>query len=361
MPQPVVPTTSPALPENRLIALLRRAGLLDWFLPALAAVVGLAYLAPGLGGPASPLPWDALNTVGVALVFFLYGLKLSIGSLRDGNRNWRLHLVVQATTFLLFPLLALVARPLFGAGQGPLLWQSIFFLCVLPSTVSTSVVMVSMGRGNVPAAIFNASLSALLGIALTPLWVRAVLQPTGSGTEGLGALALSLAWQVVLPVGAGLLLNPRFGEWAGRQKARLRVLDQVVILSIVYTSFCESFAGGVFRSYAPATVALLGLGMVGLYFAVFGLVAGASRLLGFPAADRTTAIFCGSKKSLVHGSVFASLLFPDSGATGALLLPLMLYHALQIVLASIMAQQFGQAALRAEALAETRAGSPAAL
>ncbi|WP_019948147.1 bile acid:sodium symporter family protein [Hymenobacter aerophilus] len=350
---PTTTTTPPPPPaENRLVAFLRRAGLLDWFLPALAAVVGLAYVVPELGSPASPLPWDALNTGGVALVFFLYGLKLSLSSLRNGTRNWRLHLVVQATTFLLFPLLALAVRPLFGGAQGQLLWPSIFFLCVLPSTVSTSVVMVSMGRGNVPAAIFNASLSALLGIALTPLWVRAVLHPGGEGTAGLAGLVLSLAWQVVLPVGAGMLLNPRFGEWAGRQKARLRVLDQVVILSIVFTSFCESFAGGVFRSYAPATVALLGVGMVGLYFAVFGLVAGASRLLGFPAPDRTTAIFCGSKKSLVHGSVFASLLFPGTAATGALLLPLMLYHALQIVLASIMAQQFGRAAAHAEPAAD---------
>ncbi|SDX63680.1 solute carrier family 10 (sodium/bile acid cotransporter), member 7 [Hymenobacter psychrophilus] len=339
--------------ESRLAAWLRRAGLLDWFLPALAAVVGLAYLFPQAGGPGSPLPWDALNSGGVALVFFLYGLKLSLSSLRNGTRNWRLHLLIQLTTFLLFPLLALAVRPLFGGAQGQLLWPSIFFLCVLPSTVSTSVVMVSMGRGNVPAAIFNASLSALIGIVLTPLWVRAVLQPTGGGSEGLSALALSLAWQVVVPVGAGVLLNSRFGEWAGSHKGHLRVLDQVVILSIVFTSFCESFAQGVFRSYAPATVALLGAGMVGLYFGVFGLVAGASRLLGFAAPDRTTAIFCGSKKSLVHGSVFASLLFPGAAATGALLLPLMLYHALQIVLASIMAQQFGRAALRAEAQPES--------
>lgn len=360
MPQSVPPPPlSPA--ENRLLAWLRRAGLLDWFLPALAGVVGVAYVFPQAGGPASPLPWDALTTGGVALVFFLYGLKLSLSSLRHGTRNWRLHLVVQATTFLLFPLLALAVRPLFGGAQGELLWPSIFFLCVLPSTVSTSVVMVSMGRGNVPAAIFNASLSALLGIALTPLWVGLVLHPAGAGgTEGLGRLALSLAWQVVLPVGAGMLLNPRLGEWAGRHKGHLRVLDQVVILSIVFVSFCESFAQGVFRSYAPATVALLGLGMVGLYFAIFGLVAGVSRLLGFPAADRTTAIFCGSKKSLVHGSVFASLLFPATAATGALLLPLMLYHALQIVLASVMAQQFGQAVARAEVVAQLPANAASA-
>ena len=338
----------PPTPENRLLALLRRAGLLDWFLPALVGVVGLAYLVPEVGSKASPLPWKVITTGGVALVFFFYGLRLSLDKLRTGTRNWRLHLVVQGTTFVLFPLLALAARPLFGSASGQLLWQSIFFLCTLPSTVSTSVVMVSMGRGNVPAAIFNASISSLAGIALTPLWVRAVLHPPGAEGSDLSGLALSLIWQVVLPVAAGMLLNPRFGAWVEHHKGRLRILDQVIILSIVFTSFCESFAEGVFRSYAPASVALLAVGMVGLYFLVFGLVAGLSRLLGFAAADRTTAIFCGSKKSLVHGSVMASLLFPATAATGALLLPLMLYHALQIILASIMAQRFGRQAAVAE-------------
>ncbi|MBT9392620.1 bile acid:sodium symporter [Hymenobacter sp. NST-14] len=339
--QPAAPLPPPT-PQNRLLALLGRAGLLDWFLPALAGVVALAYLVPEVGSKTSPLPWKVFTTGGVMLVFFFYGLRLSLAKLRDGTRNWRLHLVVQLTTFVLFPLLALAARPLFGSEQGRLLWQSIFFLCTLPSTVSTSVVMVSMARGNVPAAIFNASISSLAGIVLTPLWVRAVLH-TGSDSD-LSGLALSLAWQVVLPVAAGMLLNGRFGTWAEANKSRLRILDQVIILSIVYTSFCESFAEGIFRSFAPTTVAGLAVGMVGLYFLVFGLVAGLSRLLGFSAADRTVAIFCGSKKSLVHGSVMASLLFPAAAATGALLLPLMLYHALQIVLASVMAQRFGRQA-----------------
>ena len=60
------------------------------------------------------------------------------------------------------------------------------------------------------------------------------------------------------------------------------------------------------------------------------------------------AVFCGSKKSLVHGSVMAGLLFPATAATGLLLLPLLLYHALQIVLASSMAQRLGQSAAAGE-------------
>ncbi|MBD2721983.1 bile acid:sodium symporter family protein [Hymenobacter armeniacus] len=328
---------------NRFASLLSRAGL-DWFLLALIGVVALAYWQPGLGSKASPVPWKTITTVGVALVFFFYGLKLSVEKLRAGMRNWRLHLLVQLATFALFPALALLVRPFFGSAGGDLLWQSIFFLCALPSTVSTSVVMVSIAGGNLPAAIFNASISSLLGILLTPLLTSLVLH-TGTGGGQLWGLATQLLWQVVLPVGAGVLLNSRFHAFVDQHKAALRIFDQVTILLIVFTAFCDSFAEGIFTRYRMADIVKLGVGMVALYLVVFGIIWGLSRALRFSRADQVVAVFCGSKKSLVHGSVMASLLFPASAATGLILLPLMLYHALQIILASSMAQYLGRQAV----------------
>ncbi len=345
----MTPNAAPPSAPGRLVALLARAGL-DWFLLALVGVVALAYFRPGLGSAASPVPWKLITTLGVALVFFFYGLKLSFDKLRAGMRNWQLHGLVQLATFGLFPALALLARPFFGAEGGDLLWQSIFFLCALPSTVSTSVVMVSIAGGNLPAAIFNASISSLLGIVLTPLLASAFLNTSADGSQ-LWGLAVQLLWQVVLPVGAGLALNGRLGAFAGRHRTGLRVFDQLTILLIVFVAFCDSFAEGIFRSYQPADVARLGAGMVALYLVVCGLIWGASRLLHFPRADQIVAVFCGSKKSLVHGSVMASLLFPASAATGLILLPLMLYHSLQIVLASSMAQYLGRQPLPAEVTA----------
>ena len=336
----MMPTPAAAAP-NRFATLLSRAGL-DWFLLALLGVVALAYFAPGLGSKASAVPWHRITAVGVALVFFFYGLKLSFAKLRDGMRNWQLHTLVQLSTFGLFPMLALLVRPFFGA-EGDVLWQSIFFLCALPSTVSTSVVMVSIAGGNLPAAIFNASISSLLGIVLTPLLCSLFLH-TGTGGSQLWSLGVQLLWQVVLPVGAGVLLNARFHVLADRHKAGLRIFDQLTILLIVFTAFCDSFAAGIFGRYRPADIAKLGAGMVLLYLVVFGIIWGLSRALKFSRADQVVAVFCGSKKSLVHGSVMASLLFPASAATGLILLPLMLYHALQIVLASSMAQYLGRQA-----------------
>jgi len=337
-PAPASAPTTP--PPNRTAGLLARIGL-DPFLLALAGTVGLAYLAPGIGSDDSPIPWHRITTFGVGLIFFFYGLRLSMDKLRAGMRNWRLHVLVQFTTFGLFPLLALLARPLFAHEENATLWSSIFFLTTLPSTVSTSVVMVSIAGGNIPAAIFNASISSLIGIVATPLLTSLVLN-TSTESAHLGGLVTDLLLQVVLPVVAGVLLNSRLGAFAARHSNALRLSDQFVILLIVYTAFCESFARNVFQGYSALGIIALSLGMAGLFFLVYGLVTLISNLLGFSHEDRITAVFCGSKKSLVHGTVMANLLFPSTAATGALLLPLMLYHAIQILIASIIARAQGR-------------------
>lgn len=324
---------------------LRRPFTPDWFLIGLVGVVGLAYLAPQFGSKAGPLPLDAVARYGVSAIFFFYGLRLSLEKLRAGLRNGWLHVVVQVTTFGLFPLLALAVRGAFsGSAQAPL-WTGIFFLAALPSTVSSSVVMVSLARGNLPAAIFNASISSLIGILITPLWVSAILGTMDSGAAGgspLWGMMGDLALRVALPVALGMALNPHLGAWAGRHSSALRSFDQGIILLTIYTSFCESFAGGQFRAFGLGTIFALGTGMLALFFGVYGLVSGVCRLLGFSAEDRVTALFCGSKKSLVHGTVFSQVLFGGSAALGVLLLPLMLYHALQILVGSVLAKRWGR-------------------
>ena len=333
-------TATPASAPGRLAALLARAGP-DWFLLALLGAVALAWWQPQWGSPASPLPWKPVTTVGVALVFFFYGLKMSADKLRAGLRNWRLHVLIQLSTFALFPALALLARPFFSSPEGVLLWQSLFFLGALPSTVSTSVVMVSIAGGNLPAAIFNASISSFLGLLLTPFLVSLVL-PARAGSVELSGMVGQLLAQVALPVAGGVVLNPRLGGWAGRHTTGLRGFDQVIILLIVFTAFSNSFAEGIFGQFELADMLRLGAGLVGLYLVVCAAIWGAGRLLRFNRADRIAAVFCGSKKSLVQGSVLASVLFPAGAGTGLLLLPVLLYHALQIVLASSMAQWLGR-------------------
>lgn len=317
---------------------LRRFGL-DSFILFLLGAVALAYLWPEPGVGEGTFSLGAIANVGVSLIFFFYGLRLSPAKLRAGLGNTRLHLVIHATTFLLFPLLVLGTRPLLAGTAGAALWPGLFFLAALPSTVSSSVVMVSIARGNLPAAIFNASLSGLLGVFLTPLWMSWVPDAAApGGTIELGPVIGKLVGQVLVPVALGMGLNRWLGTWAEGRKDWLKRFDQSVILLIVYTSFSESFATGQFAGTRAGVLLGLGLGMLALFLLVYAVVNRLSRWLGFNREDRITALFCGSKKSLVHGSVLIPILFPGTAAGGIILLPLLLYHALQLIAASVLAQ-----------------------
>ncbi|GAA4298407.1 bile acid:sodium symporter [Nibribacter koreensis] len=302
----------------------------------------MAYLYPALGAEDGPLPISQVTTYGVSLIFFFYGLRLSPTKLKAGLKDWRLHVVVQAGTFLLFPLVVYGAYLLLPSFDNPMLWVGIFYVAALPSTVSSSVVMVSIAGGNIPSAIFNASISSLIGVFMTPFWMSLFLSTSAAGDMDLTQIFFKLLLQVVLPVTLGILLHHRFGQWAEKHKARLKLFDQSIILLIVYASFCDSFAQNLFDTLSTWHLGLLGLSMVALFFVVFALLQGLSKLLGFTRENTITAVFCGSKKSLVHGTVMSKVIFPGVASLGIILLPLMLYHALQLIIASILAQRFSR-------------------
>lgn len=314
---------------------------LDRFVLALLLTVGLAYLFPQPGAEGSPLPLDGISSLGISLIFFFYGLKLSPEKIKLGLSNWRLHLLVQSTTFLLFPLLVLLFYPLLQNEQQELLWLSLFFLAALPSTVSSSVVMVSLAKGNVPAAIFNASISGIIGILLTPLWIGLFWQ-SQEGSVDFSSIYGKLLLEIILPVVLGLLLQRWGHALAVTYSKALSRFDRAVILLIVYKSFAESFLEGTFSAIGGLDLLLLFILVLALFFAVYGLVYWLSTLLKFHREDKIAALFCGSKKSLVHGTVFSKVLFGQSAIVGLILLPLMLYHALQILIISVIAGRYGR-------------------
>jgi sodium/bile acid cotransporter 7 len=329
-------STNEAPPRDKPLPFLQRIGL-DGFVLALLGMIVLAYLWPEGGIAHGAFSLSTVANYGVSLIFFFYGLRLSKQKLQQGLGNWKLHILVQSSTFILFPLLVFPLKMLVPDEQWHVLWVGTFFLASLPSTVSSSVVMVSLAEGNIPAAIFNASISSIIGVFITPLWMGLILSGSSQSIEP-GSIMGKLILQVLLPVVLGILLNPRWGHIAEKYKKQLKYFDQTIILIIVYTAFCESFKKKMFDNLAVAELFLLGVAMLVLFFAACGLTNLACRLLHFNREDRITVVFCGSKKSLVHGTVMSRVLFTNT-ATGLLLLPLMMYHALQLVVVSIMARR----------------------
>ncbi|WP_317167462.1 bile acid:sodium symporter family protein [Arenibacter sp. 6A1] len=321
--------------------MLQRKIKFNGFILALLTAIPVAYVWPT---GANFLHLNQVTDVGIGLIFFFYGLKLSMHTFRAGVSNYKLHLLIHLSTFIIFPLLVLPFKSLMVSESAELLWVGMFFLSVLPSTVSSSVVMVSIAKGNIPAAIFNASLSGLLGVALTPLWLG-LLVDDAQGVSALSVIS-KLMLQIVLPLTLGILLHGQFGQLALKNSTLIANFDKTIIVLIVYTSFCLSFLANLFSGLNITVLFMLCLAILALFFFMLLLINAISNKLGFSTEDRITAIFCGSKKSLVHGSVMAKIMFGHSANASIYILPVMLYHISQLLIVAYIAQKLGKRCLK---------------
>lgn len=312
----------------------------DWFLLGMVVAVGLAWLFPAPGARGGWLQPELLTKGGVALIFFLHGVALSLAALKAGALQWKLHLIVQVCTFLLFPLLGLAMLAAAGRWISADLRLGFFYLCALPSTVSSSVALTAAARGNVPAAVFNATLSSLLGVVLTPLWMGWYAETTGQAAP-LGEVILDLCLWLVLPLAVGQATRPWLAAWAARHKAKISVVDRVTILVLVYTSFCDSVALGIWTGHGLDVVTTL-VGTLLLFFVVLFLTGAISDRLGLNREDRIAAVFCGTKKTLASGVPMAQLMFAGNPGLGLILLPIMIYHPLQLVICGTLAGRWAR-------------------
>jgi sodium/bile acid cotransporter 7 len=314
-------------------ALLSRLPI-DPYVAAIVGMVGLATALPAHDGGAIVARY-ATNAA-IALLFFLHGARLSPQAALAGAWHWRLHVVVLASTFVLFPVMGLGARALFWGLLTPPLWTGVILLCTLPSTVQSSIAFTSIARGNVPAAICAATASNLLGMGLTPLLVGLLLSAQGGfSARGTGDIVL----QLLVPFAAGQLARPWIGNWALRHKTLLGLVDRGSILLVVYAAFSEGVTQGIWRQLSLADLARLVAVDVALLAAVLVITTYGSRLLGFSRDDEVTIVFCGSKKSLASGLPMATVLLAGQ-SIGLIVLPLMLFHQIQLMVCAALAKRY---------------------
>ncbi len=311
----------------------------DNFTLALLTTVALASVLPASGGVARF--FEGLTVAAVGLLFFLHGAKLSRQAIVAGLSHWRLHLVVVASTFVLFPLLGWALRPVLQPLVTPDLYLGVLFLCALPATVQSAIAFTAMARGNMPAAICSASASTLLGIVITPLLTGLLLSRTAAAQhdalDSIGRIML----QLFVPFIAGHLLRPWIGGFTQRHAPVLKFVDQGSILLVVYTAFSAAVAEGLWRQMPlPALAGLLVVCAVILALALC-CTTWLSRRLGFSKEDEITIVFCGSKKSLASGVPMAKVLFA-SHAVGAIVLPLMVFHQMQLMVCAVLAQRYAR-------------------
>ncbi len=308
------------------------------FILMLLGTVVLASLLPARGEMATIVGYAA--DIGIVLLFFLHGAKLSRDAIWAGLRNWKLHLAVLAITFVAFPLfgLGLTALPFV---TGPLA-AGLLFLTLLPSTVQSSIAFTAIARGNVAAAVCSASFSNLLGILVTPALVALLMNTSGSGGISIESIE-AIVLQLLVPFVAGHLLRPWIGIWVTRNKGLLTVVDRGSILLVVYSAFGAAVVEGLWTKLSLGDLILIGLLCAALLAFVLALTFAVARLMELPREDAIVLQFCGSKKSLASGVPMAGVLFPPA-QVGVILLPLMLFHQLQLIACAIIARRYAESA-----------------
>ncbi|WP_395330944.1 bile acid:sodium symporter family protein [Novosphingobium sp. BL-8H] len=313
---------------NRLLARLN----IDPYLLLLISTVGLASILPARGVWAGIA--GGVADAGIALLFFLHGAKLSREAIIDGAKAWKLHLTVACLTFVLFPIVGLGVSAI--PGLEPSLAMGVLYLTLLPSTVQSSIAFTAIAGGNVAAAVCSASFSNLAGIFITP--VLTALFITGK-TQGFSTNPIiAIAVQLLLPFIAGHLLRPWIGGFVSRHKKLLGYTDRGSILLVVYTAFGAAVLDGLWHKVTIAELGLIAALSLGILAVIMVLGNVLGRMLGFSHEDRIVILFCGSKKSLATGVPLAGVLFPPA-QVGAIILPLMFFHQIQLMVCAVLARR----------------------
>ncbi len=307
----------------------------DPFIVVLLLTVTAASLAPAQGAAAAGL--GTISVLAVAALFFLHGARLPRENVVLALRHWRLHVTILGATFVLFPLLGLAAAVACRDWLPAALWSGVLFLCALPSTVQSSIAFTSIAHGNVAGTVTAAAASNLLGILISPL-----IAATLTRSHGID-MSLASVWKIVLqlfvPFLLGHLGRPWLATWVARRKSLLTFTDRGTIVLAVYTSFSAAVLSGIWQRIPIATLLVLIAVCLGLLAGILVLTRYGARALGFSREDEISVVFCGSKKSLVTGVPMARVMFPAADA-GAVILPLMLFHQIQLMVCAWLAQRY---------------------
>ena len=319
-----------------MTALLNRLRL-DPYILAIMAMVVLAAVLPARGAGKDVL--DVVVHAAIAILFFIYGAKISPAAIWAGITHWRLQGLVFATTFVVFPVIGLGIVALTRGHLDDGLVTGLLFLCLLPSTVQSSIAFTSIARGNVPAAICCASVSNLAGVVITPVLATMFLSAQSGGLS-LDAVR-DIALQILLPFVLGQVARPIVGDWFTRQKTLTMLVDRGSILLVVYSAFSAGVVAGIWSQVTPQSLALVVVLNLVMLAIVLVFTTAASRLLRFSVEDEIAIVFCGSKKSMASGLPMANIIFP-AATVGLIVLPLMLFHQMQLMVCAALARRYSR-------------------
>lgn len=313
---------------------------IDGFILAIVAAVVVAAFLPVRGAAGDVFEWVVIIAIGA--LFFLYGTRLHPREALEGLKHWRLHVTILAFTFVAFPIIGLALKPVVEPMIGSDLYAGLLFLCLVPSTVQSSIAFTSIAKGNIAGAIVSASASNILGVFLTPLLVVALMHNTGDASIDATSI-LKIVAQILVPFVLGQLARPWVEPFFARHAKITKLADRSTIVLVVYVAFSEGVVDGIWSSVDAAQVIAVAVISLLLVLVMLVVTSWVPKKLGFDRADTIAIQFCGTKKSLATGLPMATVLFAGS-TVGLIVLPLMIFHQIQLIICSWLATRYGREA-----------------
>jgi sodium/bile acid cotransporter 7 len=285
--------------------------------------------------------FSSITTIAIAILFFLHGAKLSREAVVEGLMHWKLHTLVFAFTFALFPIIGLLAKPVLVPVLGQELYWGFLFMCFLPSTVQSSIAFTSVAQGNVAGAVCSASFSNIVGMFITPILVAFfILGQSQHGFDPTSSI-MQITLLLLVPFILGQILRPWVFPQMKKMPEIVKFFDQGSILMVVYGAFSSAVVAGLWHQVSLTTLLLLIIACSVLLTVVMLLALFVPRWIGFDKADQKTIFFCGSKKTLASGVPMAQILFIGQ-PIGMIVLPIMIFHQIQLMVCGIVANMWAK-------------------
>ncbi|AKQ42025.1 hypothetical protein CP97_08325 [Aurantiacibacter atlanticus] len=284
-----------------------------------------------------------VSDIAIVLLFFLNGLRLPRAEVLRGLANLRFLLPLIIWVFAAMGLAGWGASQFAQPSLPPSIALGFIFLGVLPSTVQSATAYTSIAGGNVASSVVAAATLNILGVFITApiiIWLASGAMPDNATDIGTDAL-LRVGMILLVPFLAGQALQGRFGALVTDRRTLVSWMDRIAIAIAVYVAFSSAVEQGVWSlldfSAWQRLLMLIGFMLSFGFFGAWWL----GRALRLDDRDRIAFLFAGGQKSIAMGAPLAAVLFPPAIA-GLVLLPVLIYHLLQLVISAPVAQHVSQ-------------------
>lgn len=306
-----------------------------WFICALLAVtlVTMADVNEQLVGIGRWLKNHHGPNVVIVLIFFLSGLVLQADQIRKGLVDLRTTLATLGVIFGIAPLMALtfVYTPL-----DIQIIIGLFLIAVMPSTLSSGVVMTGVAGGNMAQALMVTILSNIIAVFTIPIVLNLLLNSLGA-TRSIeiekAPIMLTIALLVLLPFFVGFVVRLRTGPLNKNIQTKIQYINQALILTIVWIALCGSRRALIGNIDAMVSISAT---VFTFHLLLVSIAIGITVLLGLAPGRRESVIFIGGQKTLPLSVILQVKLFPEYGLALAVCV---LHHIIHLIMDGYLVQK----------------------